>query len=80
MSNLFNFEFLQTSKPIQVVRTEIAAIGDFVVYKTLLEAEANYVSVFCKRCNTKYLIVLGITETQPTRYVGALLGVWLIRD
>lgn len=80
VSDLVRSNYLPLENITNYQIAEIAAIGDFVVYKTLLEAEANYVSVFCKRCNTKHLIVLGITETQPTRYAGALQGVWLIRD
>lgn len=59
---------------------EVLALGDYIIYKTMLEASANYSAVVCNRCNTKHFLVLGITETQPTRYAGALQGVWLIRD
>ncbi len=59
---------------------EVFSMGDSVFYRTKLEAGANYVAVKCTRCNTHHFLVLGITETQPTRYAGALNGMWLMRE
>lgn len=59
---------------------EIKRMGDFTIYKTQVGGAAHYVYVFCKRCLSKHLVVLSVTEVQPTRYAGAVQGVWLVRD
>lgn len=59
---------------------EIKKTGDFTIYKTHVGGTAHYAFVNCKRCSTKHFIVLSVTEFQPTRYCGAVQGVWLVRD
>ena len=59
---------------------EIKKTGDFTVYSTQIGGAAHYSYVLCKRCSSKHLIVLSVTEFQPTRYCGAVQGVWLVRD
>jgi hypothetical protein len=80
VADLVRNGFLSTEDISNYHIAEIVALGDFVIYKTMLGATAHYVAVVCKRCSTKHLLVMGITEVQPTRYAGALQGIWLVRD
>lgn len=66
----------------QINESGIADISEFdskFYYKTKIKASANYVQVKCKNCEAKYLLVLGITETQPALYGGQLQGMWRIK-
>ena len=56
------------------------SLGDRFIYDTVLGCTANYVQVKCKNCDTKHLMVLGITETQPGLYGGQLQGMWRIKE
>ena len=47
-------------------------------YQTNLECSANYVLVKCNKCKTQHLLILGVTETQPTLYGGQLQGIWSV--
>lgn len=59
---------------------EVKQLGDMTIYRTALGGSAQYVQVHCQRCSTSHLVVLSITEVQPTRYAGAVQGVWMVRE
>ena len=53
--------------------------GNSICYKTVLGCVANYVQVRCTICNSNHLMVMGIDETQPSRYCGQLQGIWRLK-
>jgi len=59
----------------------LAVVSEFAgsnSYLTFLGATAEYVLVRCKHCTTNHLIVLGLTETQPTLYRAQVQGIWKV--
>lgn len=54
------------------------SFGDFLSYVTKLGGSAEYVVAECGNCNAYLLVVVSVRETQPTRYMVALNGVWII--
>ena len=60
--------------------SEISELDNKYYYQTKNGSSANYVQVKCENCQTKHLLVLGITETQPGLYGGQLHGMWRVKE
>jgi len=80
ISDLVNHGWLSDADINNYHIAEIKRTGDFTIYKTQVGGSAHYVYVFCKRCSARHFIVLSLTEVQPTRYAGAVQGVWLVQE
>lgn len=48
-------------------------------YTTHLGCQANAVWIECNRCKFQFLVIAGITETQPGLYAGQYQGIWKIK-
>lgn len=71
--------------PFEVIEEKGIAVVEKIFtgeyfYTTILGCPANYMLVKCNKCQTKHLMILGLTETQPALYAGQLHGIWHVND
>jgi hypothetical protein len=80
LSDLVKEKFISKEIIVENQMSEYTLLTDGSLYfTTKLGCKANYSLVICRKCQTKHLLILGLSETQPCLYAGQIHGIWRLR-